>query len=310
MLYRNGGWEVSINEKTGNKMRSLVDPGQPLPVFPESLDLKITDYCNAECAFCHENSTIKGKHADLLKTQMALSMLPPGVEIAIGGGDPMAWPHLDAFLQWCSSRGLFANITVNGLHMTKRNAARLKEFQDHGLVHGIGISAVSNGIERSAFNYQPEFGLKNVVGHIILGRFDFHIYAHSDIELMPAYLVLGYKKFGRGIAYAPQVERPLLEQNSLNDQLRRWIRFMRKNKVRVSFDNLALEQGEVKSFIEPEAWDKMYMGPDGMFTMFVDAVRQEWAISSTTPRPSRVSWKSESLREFFYIATTEHLCAI
>ncbi len=295
--YQNGGWEVSIDSVTGDKSRRLIDRGNPLPIFPESMDLKVTDYCNAGCAFCHEDSTLQGKHADLLETQEALADLPAGVEIAIGGGDPLSWPHLDNFLKWCADRGLFANITVNGLHV-RRGAPRLKALQSNGLIHGIGVSAVSNGYNTRAFNIEDiyGYGLKNVVGHIIMGRVDFSQEPPYDQnELMPSYLLLGFKDFGRGVLFKDR--RGYAEVNL--KKMRRWVLCMHQIGIKVSFDNLALEQGHLQELVEPSVWKSMYMGPDGMFTMFVDAVRKEWSVSSTTPRQDRVPWDHSDLRQFF-----------
>ena len=48
------------------------------------MDLKITDWCDAGCAWCHEGSTLRGRHADLDEALELLSVLPAGAEIAIG----------------------------------------------------------------------------------------------------------------------------------------------------------------------------------------------------------------------------------
>ena len=45
----------------------------------------------------------------------------------------------------------------------------------------------------------------------------------------------------------------------------------------VSFDNLALEQINVKGQLSKEEWNEFYMGDDGKFTMYIDMVKQEFA---------------------------------
>lgn len=45
--------------------------------FPESFDLKITDYCDGGCPWCHENSTVNGKHGDLSKLDHIIDTLTP-----------------------------------------------------------------------------------------------------------------------------------------------------------------------------------------------------------------------------------------
>lgn len=47
----------------GTKIRYSETATQFIPEFSESIDLKITNQCSMECAFCHENSVT---HADIL----------------------------------------------------------------------------------------------------------------------------------------------------------------------------------------------------------------------------------------------------
>jgi hypothetical protein len=64
MFYKNGNTFVEIYAD-GTKIRTTADEENPQPELPESIDLKITDYCDAGCAWCHENSTIHGNsHVD------------------------------------------------------------------------------------------------------------------------------------------------------------------------------------------------------------------------------------------------------
>ena len=65
--------------------------------FPDSIDLKISNYCDANCPMCHENSGTHGLHADL--NASFLSSLPAGIELAIGGGNPLSHPDLIPFLK-------------------------------------------------------------------------------------------------------------------------------------------------------------------------------------------------------------------
>ena len=67
--------------------------------FPENADIKITDYCDAGCAYCHENSTVKGIHGDLRKIEKMLDSLHAGTEMAVGGGNALAHPDLIWFLE-------------------------------------------------------------------------------------------------------------------------------------------------------------------------------------------------------------------
>lgn len=50
----------------------------------------------------------------------------------------------------------------------------------------------------------------------------------------------------------------------------------------LSFDNLALEQLNIKKYVSPEDWKAHYMGDDGSFTMYIDLVKEEFAKNSTS----------------------------
>ena len=93
--YTNGNYNVSIFED-GTKIREneldSLDPN-----FPENIDLKITDFCDAGCLYCHENSTKNGLHGDL--DVAFIETLKPYTELAIGGGNPLDHPSLVPFLE-------------------------------------------------------------------------------------------------------------------------------------------------------------------------------------------------------------------
>jgi hypothetical protein len=90
-------------------------------------------------------------------------------------------------------------------------------------------------------------------------------------------LILGYKNYGRGKTFL----NPTITDNISKLKGDLW---QILGKGTVSFDNLALEQLDVKSHLTKEGWEKRYMGDDGKFTMYFDAVKMEYAISSTSNR--------------------------
>lgn len=292
--YVNGDSAVQI-ESDGKK---TVDAWGPRTSFPETIDLKVTDYCDAGCHFCHEGSTVKGKHADLHALRHTLGAFPYGVELAIGGGNPLAWPNLDSFLDWASEK-FICNITVNGLHARqKRSFERLKELQERGWIRGIGVSAVEPGFEPDCFAPRLE-ELKNVTGHVIPGLWGEWV---TDRQLdclkqdrylfgtpaLPKYLILGYKFFRRGDKKHP--ERILENIEAFKKHQVRLYSYLRHLGSTVSFDNLALEQLGIKQLIKPEEWGRLFMGEDGTRSMFIDAVEQTSSISSTAPLQNRAAW--------------------
>jgi hypothetical protein len=273
--YRNGNYDVTIM-KDGTKIRDYDE--FPLPVVPESIDLKITNYCDAGCAFCHEMSTKEGKHCEIDRTiSLMHTFAPHNAEIAIGGGNPLSHPDLNYFLHAVRSMDLIANITVNQLHI-KKFEHEIKFYQEQNLIKGLGISWFPHRIEDL-----DTFMGENVVIHIIMG-----VHPISDIErLLERFkkvkiLVLGYKTFGRGEHYYDKLNE-VVEKNKY-DWFTNIGRLMHKEGLTLSFDNLAIEQLKMKRFFIKENWDKFYMGDDGHFTMYIDAVKEEYARSSTSKK--------------------------
>jgi len=302
--YVNGDSAVQI-EADGKK---IVDSWGPRVSFPETIDLKVTDYCDAGCHFCHEGSTVRGSHANLYALWSMLQDFPYGVELAIGGGNPLAWPSLDPFLDWVS-QNFICNITVNALHVRQKPSyERLVRLQQRGWIHGIGISASSHGFGIGCFT--GGIGeLKNVTGHVIPGLWGEWISSNTVDSLkhehsmesicaemegrqykghLDRYLILGYKFFRRGVKKHPEMILKNIEVFKKHQV--RIYSYLRHLGVTVSFDNLALEQLGIKQLIKPEEWDRLFMGEDGTRSMFIDAVEQTSAVSSTTSIENRTAW--------------------
>lgn len=281
--YQNGNTTVTIMND-GTKIREYENV--PEILHPESLDIKITDYCKMGCKYCHESSTIKGLHADLDKLLDVIEELPAGVELAIGGGNPLSHPNLIPFLQKLKQKGLIANITINQGH--------LKTFQDmisylikDNLVKGVGISITSNN-----FKYiRPILEITdNVVYHLIAGVNKVEIIEKLILLGNCKVLVLGYKLFGFGVKF---------HSKEVDTELKRWYKVLPKfiNKCTLSFDNLAIKQLKIKRLFTHEGWNKFYMGDDFCFTMYIDAVKQQYAPTSRSNK--RKNFSECSLLEYF-----------
>jgi hypothetical protein len=281
--YQNGNTTVTILQD-GTKIREYENT--PIIEHPESMDIKITNYCDLGCKYCHENSTIEGKHADLEKLKEILKVLPAGVELAIGGGNPLSHPELKSFLSWCKTKGFIPNLTVNQQHLSEYPDLIL-DLIFEGLVYGIGVSITSKNLYsvKSLCKITP-----HVVFHVIAGV--------NKIELLDELiqipkckvLILGYKTFGRGVNYHSESV-----ENNIKDWYRKLYNYVRK--CTLSFDNLAIEQLNVRRLFTDEGWDKFYMGNDFTFTMYIDAVKQEFAPTSRSG--DRKSFNEISLLNYF-----------
>jgi hypothetical protein len=281
--YKNGNTTVTIY-KDGTKVREF--EGIPVVEHPESMDIKITNYCDLGCPYCHENSTIKGKHSDLFLLKEKLDILPAGIELALGGGNPLSHPNLVQFLEWCKTKGFIANITINEKHINKYNELII-DLITRDLVKGIGISVTEGNINLIKSLYKLS---SNIVLHLIVG-----INTIEQIEELCTIkgikvLLLGYKTFGRGISYYSQ---------DITDNINKWYKHLPTlvGKLVLSFDNLAIEQLNVKRLFTSKGWDRFYMGDDFTFTMYIDAVEQQYAPTSRSD--DRQSFKDYNVIQYF-----------
>lgn len=136
-LYQNGNYDVKIYSD-GTKVRTTEDD-EFIAQFPENIDCKITNKCDMGCAFCHENSVVDGLHGNI--NHPILSMLHPGQEIAIGGGNIFEHPDFEEFLIRLKDLKVISNITVNQHHIEiEENLNKVCKWQKEKLVYGVGIS--------------------------------------------------------------------------------------------------------------------------------------------------------------------------
>ena len=161
--YKNGNYTVSIDLDSGTKIRE-----NDLDFFKadtiESMDIKITNFCDMGCPQCHENSTLDGKHANLKDEIAFLENLHPYAELAIGGGNPLSHPDLEYFLEYCKEKKFISSMTVNQIHFEKE-FDRIKKLVDNKLIYGLGISLMK---------ITPDFiekvkQIKTAVIHVING---------------------------------------------------------------------------------------------------------------------------------------------
>ena len=266
--YQNGNYRV-ILFGDGTKIKETEDDYFDSE-FPDSIDMKITNYCDLGCVMCHENSTVEGIHGDI--NQKFLNSLHKGTEVAIGGGNPLAHPDLHKLLTFLKEKGVVANLTINERHLLKSKEL-LQKYIDEKMVFGVGVS----------FNQYSDQAIEfcmnnpNCVIHLIVGMIseqDLLKLTNNDLKL----LLLGYKKFGRGEAY--------YSENVLNNIHMLENILFSKNIVRgftsISFDNLALEQLNVKNKVSQKVCENTYMGDDGESTLYVDLVEKKFGKNSTS----------------------------
>lgn len=291
--YKNGNVDITLFED-GTKWREW--EGEQVVEFPENADVKLTNQCSLgdrfdivtgelvaksrHCQFCHEQSNNLGKHGNLTMVEKVWEGMPPGVELALGGGDLFAHPDVPEFLSRMSKKGFICNTTINTFHMPKY-ANLIQELQKEKCIRGIGVSYRG----KEYMKILPKIDYSNVVFHVIIGLTDI-----TDCETIMAYarenhfhpkiLLLGYKQWGNGVrCYSPEIQANLDMWRDVYIPA-----LMKKENLTISFDNLAIAQTNLQSRMTKDQWDTFYLGGDGTSNLYLDSVEEKFARSSTAAK--------------------------
>ena len=290
--YQNGNCSTIIFED-GTKIRKTNDD-EFIPAFAENCDIKITNWCDMGCPMCHENSTVEGKHGNL--NLSFLDNLHPYTETALGGGDTLSHPDLIPFLEKLKNQKVIANITVNQKHFEENQELIEKLFKEN-LIKGLGVSLINPTDEFiSLVKKYPTAVIHTING--ILSEEQIKKLEDNNLKL----LILGYKTFRRGKKYlTDNSETVKAKQKYLYDNLEKILKHFRL----VSFDNLAIEQLEVRRLMSDEEWEEFYMGDDGTMTFYIDLVKEEFASSSISTKRYPIE-KDMTIDDMFNVIRNEN----
>ena len=305
--YKNGNHYTEIYDN-GTRIRETINPDDDhfIYEFPESFDCKITDYCDAGCPFCHEDSTIKGAHGTLHILDPMISSLQRGTEIAVGGGNVLSHPDLLWFLKRLDEQGVIVNITINQRHV-RQSWNKLKRILPY--VKGIGVSLADSSNDED-FKLIDQLG-DNVVIHTIAGILDV-----NDWERLRGrkVLILGYKDLRRGHDnFVKNGDKILSNLTMLKTE---GLPYLKNICKLVSFDCLAIEQLNPKQIfsMSDAAYNTLYQGHDyDMFdkdgnltvgTMYMDVVNMKVSRSSTSDMDKRYDFTgSENISDLLMLTT-------
>jgi hypothetical protein len=258
--------------------------------YPLNLDIRVSTKCQfgfnpktgkSFCSFCHESARTDGVDCDYEALKGKLVDLPKGIELAIGCNKMTA--GLKDFIVWCDTKGYIVNLTINQGHI-KRDFKPLYELIENGLVKGVGISyrsGVKFDVPKEILDYD------NTVFHVICGidTFD-EVVALKELGVKKL-LVLGEKDFGFNLGNVDLSSRNHREWYW-------WVHKLFSVFDVVSFDNLALQQLNVKRFFSDENWDVFNQSEH---SFYINAVDQTMSPSSRSPE--KVDWNAMSVQEYF-----------
>lgn len=273
--YKDGNATISIFDD-GTRIIDIPDGEKPNLDFPLSMDFKITNWCDQMCPMCHEMSNPEGKHGDVMNLKF-IDSLRPGTEMAIGGGKVTSHPQLKEFLQKLKSKGVLPSITVHQNEFIDK-VDLINELIDEDLIYGLGVSY----LKPYDMMWKAVAENDNAVVHLIAGihgKDVFDYLAQFNCKI----LILGYKNWGRGANLLQNEKLSKDIQDKIDWLKNNLTKYMPKFKV-VSFDNLAIKQLDVQNKLTKNQWDEFYQGDDGTMTMYVDGVKQQFAMTSTSPK--------------------------
>ena len=285
--FKNGNGICEINKKDGTQITTVLTDEEFKADFPLNCDMSISERCNMGCKFCYLECTPNGKEANIKKfiedKNSFLYTLHPGTELAINGNEPLH-EDLAELLFFCHSRDILANLTVNETTLLK-NRFILEMWLDQGLIHGIGVSPsmYSDIMIEWCKNHSTS------VIHTIAGITTPEQYKMLKDQGLKI-LILGYKEFGKGVDY----------NLFLGDEVSKNIEWLKNNILELtnhfevtSFDNLAIEQLDMKNKLDEKIWFSFYRGDEGSHTMYIDLVNETFAKNSIQSRDNHYKLKND-----------------
>lgn len=270
--YTNGNAHVTLMSGGTRIVKS--DDDEFRPSFADNIDIKICNRCDMLCKMCHEGSTPDGKLGDIMNEKF-VDTLHPYQEVSIGGGNILEHPDLIPFLHKLKDRKVIANITLNQVHFEK-NIDIVESMVNEELIYGLGVSLIHPTEEFITKVSQ----FPNAVIHVING-----ILESSDVEMLEdrglKMLILGYKHLRRGNEWYEEDKKNIIARQD-------WLNYYKLPKLIgkfevLCFDNLAIEQLNMRYRLTQKEWDEFYGGDDGVHTYYIDMVERKFAKNSIAP---------------------------
>ena len=292
MKYINGNANIWLDLHDGTRIIEYPD-NEPLTLdTPLNIDIRVSTQCpygyNVEtqkstCAFCHESALVNGQecHYGILQQVLIDAELPRGTEIALGVNQ--VTPDLIQFVKNLWKLGLIVNITMNERYITEFGDTGLLELKPY--IFGLGISYRSLQGCLSLPDWIADY--PHTVIHVINGIDDFNDVKELGVKYRKL-LILGEKDFGFNRGKVNLNTPSHIEWKSNVMQLTKIFDV-------VSFDNLGLQQLEIRGKISTEEYETFYQGEH---SMYINAVEQYFAPSSRT-RNGIKHFNGTDLRSYF-----------
>ena len=290
--YKNGNTKVRINTQSGTRfLRTEADEFNLK--FPLNMDILISTKCDNECPYCYAGCNRNGQHAKLFHWKF-WENIQPYTEVAINLNYPLH-PDLHRFLWFMKSKKVFVNVTINQRDFERLDVYQmLMDWNRDGLIHGIGISVYNRLTDRDdlfVHSLAPFLRHHSVTLHVIAGLIDYKKLRYLLDGQLPI-LILGYKAVRNGLTYS--------QTNENNKQIRENISKLRKNMIYIfgndqyliNFDNLAIQQLNLRSIVSEDTWNLFYAGKEGSTTFAMNLVDGTYSLTSMSEETYPIGTKS------------------
>lgn len=297
--YQNGNAEIELFHD-GSRIISYPDD-EPLKLnYPLNIDIRLSNRCplgwnpktqKATCSFCHESARTDGEFADLSVLQEILDkQIPPNMAIELAVGVNEMCSEIRDFFMWANQRGFVINATVNQLTVSsQRNSTQMVlDLIHQQVISGLGLSFRS----LDHFHKIPSeiIAYPHTVVHVIAGIDNIDEIKALSKHGVKKILVLGEKNFGFNTHYFHDESR--LQNRQI--WLQRISELFPLFDV-ISFDNLGVEQMQMKRFFKQEAdWNTLYQGEH---SFYINAVEQYFSPSSRNSM--KIPFHKMTIADFF-----------
>ena len=269
---------LSFDEK--NPVLSEGRPSETKGDRPNLVDVKITDKCPYQCAYCYQGSTPKGVHAPLDRLiDIADTLSGQGVfEVALGGGEPTIHPSFSHIVSAFDDRNIKANFTT-------RNINWLRDIRNKDTIEKCGgiafsVDKVETAQEivdlmKKEKNLKHKLKVQLVVGS--QSENDFKETVSLLLENKIEITFLGYKTTGFGGAYQEEFS------GQVRDAEENWMDWLlsstNQKHLWIAIDT-ALAQTSDQKLQDKKISSKLYHRTEGTTSMYIDAVANTMAPSS------------------------------
>lgn len=266
---QDGDFWVLFNKRTGTKLRLSFVSKSPYTqaTYPESADIKITDFCPFECDFCYQGSTIQGgfSHPNNIREIAQVLGNCGTFEVALGGGEPTFHPYLAKIINEFHCRGICVNLTTRSKEWIENpKLAETILTKVSGLAFSVGADYKTYGDFRDVANwlrlnnYKGELSAHYVLDYNSTSKTIHDIDQIS--EKVSRITLLGKKTTGRAN-----------NRNSARINMKKVLEHCKKGCITLGMDTKAVLDYD-KEIQEAGVPEILIARDEGKFSLYIDAV--------------------------------------